>query len=205
MVNEDSEQYKNQYTELVRKKNLLLAQKRDITLKLEKVISSIEYAKSYAETIDRYDPIKEAIKSNSECPFCHNQNGGIVTEANKLTEAINWLNSELKKSPMRIDSFLPKKYEYEKELQEINQQIKLVNNEISKINEINKSLENDRSLEEQSLKIKLQIENELEWSREKSISFDEDKFKDIKKRIEEIEEVLQKTAEFNLQMQQNSD
>ena len=193
VVNEDSEQYKNQYTELVRKKNLLLAQKRDITLKLEKVISSIEYAKSYAETIDRYDPIKEAIKGNSECPFCHNQNGGIVTEANKLTEAINWLNSELKKSPMRIDSFLPKKYEYEKELQEINQQIKLVNNEISKINEINKSLENDRSLEEQSLKIKLQIENELEWSREKSISFDEDKFKDIKKRIEEIEEVLQKT------------
>ena len=193
VVNEDSEQYKNQYTGLVRKKNLLLAQKRDITLKLEKVISSIEYAKSYAETIDRYDPIKEAIKSNSECPFCHNPNGGIVTEANKLTEAINWLNSELRKSPMRIDSFLPKKYEYEKELQEINQQIRLVNNEISKINEINKSLENDRSLEEQSLKIKLQIENELEWSREKSISFDEDKFKDIKKRIEEIEEVLQKT------------
>lgn len=193
VVNEDSEQYKNQYTELVRKKNLLLAQKRDITLKLEKVISSIEYAKSYAETIDKYNPIKEAIKSNSECPFCHNQNGGIVTEANKLTEAINWLNSELRKSPMRIDSFLPKKYEYEKELQEINQQIRLVNNEISKINEINKSLENDRSLEEQSLKIKLQIENELEWSRYKSISLDEEKFNDIKKKIEEIEEVLQKT------------
>ena len=193
VVNEDSEQYKYQYTELVRKKNLLLAQKRDITLKLEKVISSIEYAKSYAETIDRYNPIKEAIKSNSECPFCHNRNGGIVTEANKLAKAINWLNSELRRSPMRIDSFLPKKHEYEKDLQEIKQQIRLVNNEISKINEINKSLENDRSLEEQSLKIKLQIENELEWSRDKSISFDEEKFKDIKKRIEEIEEVLQKT------------
>ena len=193
VVNEDSEQYKYQYTELVRKKNLLLAQKRDITIKLEKVISSIEYAKSYAETIDRYNPIKEAIKSNSECPFCHNRNGGIVTEANKLAEAINWLNSELRRSPMRIDSFLPKKHEYEKELQEIKQQIRLVNNEISKINEINKSLENDRSLEEQSLKIKLQIENELEWSRDKSISFDKEKFKDIKKRIEEIEEVLQKT------------
>ena len=193
VVNEDSEQYKNQYAELVRKKNLLLAQKRDVTLKLEKVISSIEYEKSYAETIDRYNPIKEAIKSNSECPFCHNQNGGIVTEANKLTEAINWLNSELRKSPMRIDSFLPKKQEYDKGLQEINQQIRLVNNEISKINEINKSLDNDRSLEEQSLKVRLQIENELEWSRDKSISFDNEKITDIKKRIEEIEEVLQKT------------
>lgn len=193
VVNEDSEQYKYQYTELVRKKNLLLAQKRDITLKLEKVISSIEYAKSYAETIDRYNPIKEAIKSNSECPFCHNQNGGIVTEANKLTEAINWLNSELRRSPMRIDSFLPKKHEYEKELREINQQIRAINNEISKINEINRSLENDRSLEEQTLKVRLQIENELEWSRDKSISFNDDKFNDIKKRIEEIEGVLQQT------------
>ena len=191
VVNEDSEQYKYQYTELVRKKNLLLAQKREIALKLENVKSSIRYAKSYAEVIDGYNPIKEAIR-NSICPFCHNQNDSTITEANKLTDAINWLNSELRNSSMRIDSFLPKKYEYEKELQEINQQIRTINNEISKINEINKSLENDRSLEEQSLKVKLRIENELEWSRNKSNNFDEDKFKDIKKRIEEIEEVLQK-------------
>ena len=192
IVNENSDQYKHQYTELIRRKNLLLAQKREITLKLEKVISSIEYAKFYAETIDRYNPIKEAIKSTSVCPFCHNQNSGIVTDANKLAEAINWLNSELKKSPMRIDSFLPKKYEYEKDLQEINQQIRTINNEISKINEINKCLENDRSLEEQSLKVRLQIENELEWAKNKSISFDNDNIEDIRKRIEEIENVLLK-------------
>ena len=190
IVNENSDQYKHQYTELIRRKNLLLAQKREITLKLEKVISSIEYAKSYAETIDRYNPIKEAIKSTSVCPFCHNQNSGIVTDANKLAEAINWLNSELRRSPMRIDSFLPKKYEYEKDLQEINQQIRTINNEISKINEINKCLENDRTLEEQSLKVRLQIENELEWAKNKSISFDNDNIEDIKKRIEEIENVL---------------
>lgn len=88
---------------------------------------------------------------------------------------------------------MPKKHEYEKELREINQQIRAINNEISKINEINRSLENDRSLEEQTLKVRLQIENELEWSRDKSISFNDDKFNDIKKRIEEIEGVLQQT------------
>lgn len=195
-VNENSEQYKLQYTELSRKKNLLLAKRRDITLKLEKVISSIEYAKSYAETIDRYNPIKEAIKSTSVCPFCQNQNEGIVTEANKLTEAINWLNSELRNSPMRIDSFLPKKHEYEKELQEVNQQIKNICNELSKIDEINRRLENDRSLEEQSLKVRLQIENELEWSRDRSIHLYDDNFKDIQKRIEDIQDILQK--EYNI-------
>lgn len=192
IVNEDSEQYKYQYTELVKKKNILLAKRREVTLKLEKVIASIKYAKSYSETIDRYEPVKEAISSNSICPFCHNKNDGTIIEANRLTEAINWLNSELQKSPMRIDSFLPKKREFESELQDINQQIRIINNEISRINDINKSLENDRSLEEQSLKVRLQIENELEWARNKSIGFDSDNIEDIKKRIEEIENVLLK-------------
>lgn len=97
---------------------------------------------------------------------------------------------------MRIDSFLPKKHEYEKELQEVNQQIKNICNEISKIDEINRRLENDRSLEEQSLKVRLQIENELEWSRERSIHLYDDNFKDIQKRIEDIQEILQK--EYNV-------
>ena len=97
---------------------------------------------------------------------------------------------------MRIDSFLPKKHEYEKELQEVNQQIKNICNEISKIDEINRRLENDRSLEEQSLKVRLQIENELEWSRDRSIHLYDDNFKDIQKRIEDIQEILQK--EYNV-------
>lgn len=66
-------------------------------------------------------------------------------------------------------------------MQDINQQIRIINNEISRINDINKSLENDRSLEEQSLKVRLQIENELEWARNKSIGFDSDNIEDIKK------------------------
>ena len=201
IANDNSEQYKYQYLELVKKKNHLLAQKRNITLKLEKVISSIEYAKSYAKTIDKYNPIKEAIKSKSVCPFCHRENDATVIEANRLTEAINWLNSELRKSPMRIDSFLPQKHEYKNALHEINQQIKIVNNEISKIDEINQSLENNRSLEEQSLKIKLQIENELEWAKDELIRLDNDNIEDLKKRIEEIENVLNK--KYNVEQKLN--
>ena len=191
-VDDNSEHYRCQYLELITKKNGLLAKKREITLKLDKIISSIEYSRSYAKTIDRYDPVKEAIKSKSICPFCNNVNNEIISEANKLAEAINWLNSELRKSPMRISSYMPKKHEYEKKLLEVNRQINIVNDEISKINEINKRLENDRSLEEQSLKIKLQIENDLEWSLSKSISFDNDNVEVIKKEIEKMENILQK-------------
>ena len=47
-------------------------------------------------------------------------------------------------------------------------------------------------MEEQSLKVRLQIENELEWAKNKSIGFDNDNIEDIRKRIEEIENVLLK-------------
>ena len=40
--------------------------------------------RSYSETIDRYEPVKEAISSNSICPFCHNKNDGTIIEANRL-------------------------------------------------------------------------------------------------------------------------
>ncbi len=191
-VDEESEQYKYQYAELIKKKNVLLAKKREITLDLEKVMSSIQYAKDYAETIDKYKPTEEAIRSESVCPFCHNLNDSTGIEANKLTEAINWLNSELRKSPLRIDSFLPQKREYENQLQSLNRQIRAIDKDIARINESNEQLKQDRSLEEQSLKIRLQIENELEWSRDKSGSFDKDALETIQNRIEEIEDVLQK-------------
>ena len=102
---------------------------------------------------------------------------------------------------MRIDSFLPKKREFENELHAINQEIRIINNEIARINEINTCLENDRSLEEQSLKVRLQIENELEWARNKSISFDNDNIDAIKKRIETIENVLLK--KYNVEYKLN--
>jgi len=191
VVNEDSEQFRCQYASLTKEKNNLLAKKREIILNLEKVNSSIEYAKLYAKKMDSYNPIREAINNPSVCPFCNNPNTKIGIEANKMANAINWLNSELKKSPLIIDSFMPKKREYESEIREIDQKIKDVIKEISKINDSNRNLEQNKSLEEQSLKIRLQIENELEWSRDKSISLDNDNIDFIKNRIKEIESVLQ--------------
>ena len=200
-VDEDSNEYKNRYLILNQMKNELLSQKRSTSLKLEQVNASIEYAKNYATTIDKYHPITEAENNVSECPFCHHINSELELETSKLKDAINWLNSELRKSPQRIDSFLPKKRELEDSIRDIEMQIHAINAEIRTIENINKELENNRSLEEQTLKLQLQIENELEWCRDRMTRINDYDIDGLKKIIEKQEGVLK--TKYNLDQKLN--
>ena len=132
-VNEQSNVFKEQYTKLETRKNELLASRRKIMLKLENINSSIKYAKKYSETIDMITPISEAIKEDSQCPFCLQGNNNTSLQINKLSDAIDWLNSELRKAPLMIDSFLPEKQKCEQELAAIDETLKHIRYEINKI------------------------------------------------------------------------
>lgn len=196
-VDENSDEYKKKYLELIRKKNDLLAQKRRLSIKLERINASINYANNYAEQIDKYQPVTEAIKGKNVCPFCHQDSTTTEEAANKLRTAIEWLNEELRKSPQRVDSFLPQKREYEKEISVIDLELKKIGEDINKIIEINNKLEKNKSLDEQSLKLKLRIENELEWTRNINILFENKKIEEIKKQIGQLESILQ--TNYNVQ------
>lgn len=196
-VNEDSDEYKKLYLELIRQKNDLLAQRRRLSLKLERINSSINYVRNYAEKIDKYQPITEAIRGKAVCPFCHHESTVTEDAANKLRIAIEWLNEELRKSPQREDSFLPQKREYEKAISSINSKLRKINSEINRIIETNNRLEKNKSLDEQSLKLKLRIENELEWTKNMFIQFDSKKIEETKKQINQLEYILQ--TKYNVQ------
>ena len=196
-VNEDSDEYKKLYLELIRQKNDLLAQRRRVSLKLEHINSSINYVRNYAEKIDKYQPITEAIRGKAVCSFCHHESTVTEDAANKLRIAIEWLNEELRKSPQREDSFLPQKREYEKAISLINSELRKINSEINRIIETNNRLEKNKSLDEQSLKLKLRIENELEWTKNMFIQFDSKKIEETKKQINQLEYILQ--TKYNVQ------
>lgn len=189
-VNEVSDEYKKRYVQLSEEKNRLLANRRKATIRLERTISSIEYARNYSKEIDKYKPVSEAIKGDVECPFCHHSTYITETETNKLTEAINWLNGELQKSPQRLDSFLPQKKEIENEITDIDEKIKILNNNLNFILKANDQLEKNKSLEEQSLKIKLKIENVLEWSLKESLNLAHYNIEGVQKEISDLERIL---------------
>lgn len=189
-VNEISDEYKKRYVQLSEEKNSFLAKRRKATIRLERIMSSIEYAKNYNKEIDKYKPVSEAIRTDVECPFCHHTTNVTATETNKLTDAINWLNGELQKSPQRLDSFLPQKKEVEKEIADIDEKIRELNNNLNVILKTNEQLEKNKSLEEQSLKIKLKIENVLEWSLKESLNLAHYNIEGVQKEISDLEQIL---------------
>lgn len=189
-VNEESDEYRRMFVQLNEKKNKLLAERRKTAIRLDRIKSSIDYAANYTKNIDKYNPISEAIKGEVECPFCHHNTDVTKTEINRLTDAINWLNSELKKSPQRLDSFLPQKMAIEKEIAGIDDEIRHTNRELNVILKTNEELEKNKSLEEQTLKIKLKIENVLEWSMNESIKLAHYDLDHIQKEINSIERIL---------------
>lgn len=196
-VNEISDEYKKRYVQLSEGKNRLLAKRRKSTIQLERIISSIEYAKNYCKEIDKYKPVQEAIKGGVECPFCHHITDVTVTETNKLTDAINWLNSELQKSPQRLDSFLPQKKATENEITEIDEQLRILNSNLNALLKTNEQLEKNKSLEEQTLKIKLKIENVLEWSLKETLNLNDFNVERLQKEISDLERIL--SEKYNIE------
>lgn len=196
-VNEISDEYRKQYTLLVEEKNRLLAARRKSFIKLERINSSIEYAKAYSKTIDKYEPVSEAIRGDVECPFCHHHSNVTENEINQLTDAINWLNDELRKSPQRLDSFLPQKRVIENEISEINDKIKSIDAKITNVLKTNEQLEKNKSLEEQALKVKLKIENTIEWAKEGALKLECQNIEKLQKDIRDIEEIL--SVKYNVE------
>lgn len=189
-VIDDSDEYRKNYNQLMCQKNELLAERRKSLLELQQINSSIEYAKSYALEMDKFHPVSEAIKGESTCPFCHHKSGTTMDEYNKLSNAIKWLNDELRKSPERISSFLPQKKAVEDKIISLNTKLNEIENDLSKILKINNQLLKNKSLEEQSLKIILQIENELGWVIEKTSSLSLNSIETLNREIIALEKLL---------------
>lgn len=189
-VDEASDEYKKSFLELEAKKNQHLAQRRKLLLKLAEINTSISNVERYARTIDKLKPVTEVIYDKSFCPFCKQESTYIELEVNKLSEAINWLNTELRKAPLMSRSFLPEKRKVENEIESINFKIRDFDKEQKKILEINEALDRNKSLEEQSLKVLLSIENELDWALDKKNDLLELDVDGIKREINSMESEL---------------
>lgn len=195
-INETSEEHITQYKNLTKEKNYLISERRKLNLKLEQIRFSIEYVEKYNSTINQLRPVSEAITEESHCPFCLQENNHITNEVNQLVDAIDWLNTELRKTRPMLDSFYPEQRKLEQEVGSIDSNISLINSEIRKILKVNEELEKNRSLEEQALKVRLNIENYLDWSLQKKNYVYSSDLKQLKGDIKNLEEKL--LREYNV-------
>ncbi|CAB5494953.1 DUF3732 domain-containing protein [Bathymodiolus thermophilus thioautotrophic gill symbiont] len=137
------------------------AKYRDLKYKLSGIDASIKYADDY-KNIPLFSSEVELGKHLTECPICHIENSKIPDEAQQLNKALLWLNDELSKTESLIDSFVSDKNEIKRNMALIAKKIIKVKYQIARIEEITDKLEQNKSFEEQALKVRLKIENFLE-------------------------------------------
>lgn len=197
----ESDGFVKRLKKLNEEKNTELGNKREKAIRLNQIDSTIQYANKYSDTIDNIKPIEDARKSNSECPFCRKNYNELEKESNKLSNAINWLNSELRKTPLLLDSLQPEKRKIEKEISDINGTIFKLNKEIEEILKINDELKRNKSLEEQGFKIILQIENILEEAIDINKQNLEQKVKDLERKIDKLEKEIAENYNYESKLE----
>ncbi|MRW88428.1 DUF3732 domain-containing protein [Duganella sp. FT80W] len=79
----------------------LTSQLRKSQIALTQVESAGEFSKKYLEHNQAIALPRTANIKHANCPFCESENNVVESSANQLTEAIGWLNSELRRSSYR--------------------------------------------------------------------------------------------------------
>ncbi|MEY8611990.1 DUF3732 domain-containing protein [Parabacteroides segnis] len=196
-VNENADEYMKQLRAYEQNKNILLAEKRELEIKLREIDLSIEYANKYKDTTENTFYLNTLKIHYSECPFCKNNNTNLLGEANKLQEAIYWLNTELGKTPYMLDSFLAEQKKIKQEIENKQIEILEIERQINAILRITKELRKNRSLEEQGLKIRLKVEAILDTLIKSGQSNTKDEIAKLKKKRKEVEVYI--NEHFNLE------
>lgn len=191
-IDENSNKYIDQLKQLEVDKNRTLGRIRMLTNKLREIEQSVAYAETYKNTVGTIIEVKETKVHLSQCPFCSHNNESLIEEANQLQEAIHWLNAELNKTPYMLDSFESERKKIQEEIEQEKKVLWNINQKIGSILKIANELQQNRSLAEQGLKIRLKIESILETFVSEHLKIDE-----------QIDEVSQKIETIKAYMQDN--
>ncbi len=145
-----------------RERDKLVGSLRRAQQKLADVQSSIRFTKDYAkDTAGTFVPA-DARLHVSECPFCHSQNSEIENEANKLKDAIHWLNRELVKSRYFLESFEEQERDFERDVERLKKAVEDRDREVEAIDKQIDGLDRYRTQHELAVRSKLRIEAVLE-------------------------------------------
>ncbi len=149
-------------SDLVTKRNQVIADRRKQQIILQNITESISAIEHYVAQSNGIEVIDEVRLKVSTCPFCDTPHEMMMKEASDLSSAIDWLNHELSKSSYVFESFKADEKAAKLSIELQSRELSEINRKIKTIDEIIDQLEKDRSLEEQGQKIKFKIESLLE-------------------------------------------
>lgn len=200
-----SDEHVKQRQECEHEKSRLIGGLRKSQQKLASIRSSISFAKDYIRDADAVSVPSEAELHASECPFCNTHHATVEREANRLNQAIEWLNEELRRSPYLIESFEEEGQKIIRDIELHRQSLRVVDEKIAIIEKQIADLENYRTQYELALKAKLQVEAVLEQMLDQRDKQVDERLADLKKKIEELKHFLKQHYNIDARLKQAED
>ncbi|WP_315386202.1 DUF3732 domain-containing protein [Microvirgula aerodenitrificans] len=149
-------------TELQERKAQLMSSIQKAVGKFHLLKVSAEHAAGFGSSLTALAIPKSADLENTFCPVCKSHSDVPENEANKLTEAIYWLNSELKLSTYAREGFGEERRAVETELKELRKQLNTVQKALKPLEEEADRLESSKSADGAAQKAKLKLELAIE-------------------------------------------
>lgn len=167
--------------DLDKERSLLWGKIRETSLRRDAAQSTVNSSQGYGKLATSI-LIPEGVEIKvGTCPFCEQTNYELENQANRLSEAITWLNGELRWSSFQRESFEVEITRYETEIASLKAERDSVQHKIDKIDRETRELKKGKSVDEIALRTKIKIESILEELIDKS----RDPLIDQKTRIEE--------------------
>lgn len=143
------------------KKGVLTGILRGHQIELAEIDSSISFAKKYADYSKNISIPEKAEISHAACPFCKAETDAVEQSANELSDAINWLNTELKRSSYRPAALDEIRGEKQKIISGVRAELAACMARIEKIRQQVTDLQKVRNQYELSLDAKIRVESVL--------------------------------------------
>lgn len=160
-VNADSDVHVRLKQEREVEERTLVAHLRRKQQELSSIESSISFSCRYTERGSETVVPESAELHATVCPFCRSQSNSLEEQANELTAAIDWLNSELSRSSYRLESFEEQKKKTVSEIDAIKLELGRCRQQIKAIEEQINDLEKVRTQYELAVESKIRVENVL--------------------------------------------
>lgn len=161
-IDSQADDYAVQKKELEQQRSKQTLVVRELHDQLGAVRSSISFTEDFAKNISEIPVPEYAEVNEAHCPFCHAPSQHVENEANKLTDAIGWMNKELRASSYARESFREEemlvlaKYKKEKDL------LSGIQAKITQLDKQVDDLKKKKTVDEIALRVKHRIEIVIE-------------------------------------------
>lgn len=161
-INALSSVFEQQRAVLEQQRSVVLAKLRGIERQRSAAQSSVTFADNFTESVAAINVPTSAQIAVSVCPFCQTHSNHSEDEANLLTEAIDWLNNELRLSPYMRESFVEDVKTLSAQIVEIREELKVIQEKMALLDKQTADLEKERPVSELAIRAKLRVEAMLE-------------------------------------------